>query len=878
MKNNFTEINEGGLHEENKLGGVPMGVGQNGQLNTVEEGETKKDNFIYSDRITLTPQVIAQFNLPKSLTGKTVADATKVINNKFEGRNSKIDNSTKKAFLDRIAEAQETVKQIEAQKQAEIAEALNMNSTMAPEDQMGGEIPQGMEEFLPQEQMMYGGKLKQNQMFFGGLFGGSTGEGSEGGSSGMGNLGGMFSGIGNGLNARAQQRDASKMPEGYVDEKGQQDQMNNQLIDSTKDTVSQAFGPIGGLFRGIQKTGQGIGNTIGGDAGAAVSGLFSPEEGMMSALTDKDLSIGQKALATIPGVGGVIAKRQADKRLNKFRFEKDTLEANSKISNFAFGGDMSDLEKKILSNIATKKDTMFVQKYSQDKKKDLLSKGYVKQQGFKRDEGYKDVHKSNDDALKMLQNDWENKKRRDIVNLKNERLSKSFDPAFYQKSHETNPNIYYNLEGANALGVINPNANYLAFDRRIDPNLKSNWINPQTGDGVELYEYDFGSKYNPPAPKNNKAKTSGKVPTVSQTKKISANPNVSKKPVVTPNQISPVSSGYKFAMGGNMYEGGGPFSKSGGVGMYDPTAIKLGEPTQSSEFLNNFNYAKNRALDPSLVSISDSELSNPTNGYSNPELAPTYKTRPQSNFGKNLGETAGKVGKFAKDNYGNALRYAPVAMNAYQLHKLNKEGYDTVNPILNNTRYNPEYMDEKALTNQINAESNYAGSALANSTNGSLGSLRNNILGSQLNKTKALSDAYSKVADANRGQNAAAQQFNLGVDEANIARRVSAEDKTAMNKGAFNTEKSKLQAQIGNDLGNIGKEQVYKKLAKEAFGYTYDGTYVKDKQGNIVKDPTTGEPLTQEQLNELQGKSGKDYKKVFSSLNQTFEPINYKNK
>ena len=119
MKNNFTEINEGGRHEENKLGGVPMGVGQNGQLNTVEENETINDKFVYSNRITLTPQVIAQFNLPKSLSGKTAADATKLINNKFEGRNSKIDNNTKKAFLDRIAEAQETVK---AEEQAKIQE------------------------------------------------------------------------------------------------------------------------------------------------------------------------------------------------------------------------------------------------------------------------------------------------------------------------------------------------------------------------------------------------------------------------------------------------------------------------------------------------------------------------------------------------------------------------------------------------------------------------------------------------------------------------------------------------------------------------------------------------------------------------------------
>ena len=38
----------------------------------------------------------------------------------------------------------------------------------------------------------------------------------------------------------------------------------------------------------------------------------------------------------------------------------------------------------------------------------------------------------------------------------------------------------------------------------------------------------------------------------------------------------------------------------------------------------------------------------------------------------------------------------------------------------------------------------------------------------QLNKTKALSDAYSKIADVNRNEDTKAQQFNLGVDQFNI--------------------------------------------------------------------------------------------------------------
>jgi len=53
----FDTFDVGGSHSENPLGGIPQGMGQNGQMNTVEEGETSyKINgtkFIFSDRIKI---------------------------------------------------------------------------------------------------------------------------------------------------------------------------------------------------------------------------------------------------------------------------------------------------------------------------------------------------------------------------------------------------------------------------------------------------------------------------------------------------------------------------------------------------------------------------------------------------------------------------------------------------------------------------------------------------------------------------------------------------------------------------------------------------------------------------------------------------------
>jgi len=51
---NFTEFKGGGTHEQNPLGGIPQGMGSNGKLNTVEEGETKVtidgEDYIFSQR------------------------------------------------------------------------------------------------------------------------------------------------------------------------------------------------------------------------------------------------------------------------------------------------------------------------------------------------------------------------------------------------------------------------------------------------------------------------------------------------------------------------------------------------------------------------------------------------------------------------------------------------------------------------------------------------------------------------------------------------------------------------------------------------------------------------------------------------------------
>lgn len=160
LENNLTEFNAGGSHEENPNGGIQQGTGANGLPNRVEEGETKKDNYVYSDRLKVKSKYVKQFNLPKYTAGKTNADASKLIEKKFEDREDNASNSTKKILLDRLAKAQEynklereaalydlSVDQLIMQKEAEEEERAKTEQ-MTADKEASEQLPPGTEEQL----------------------------------------------------------------------------------------------------------------------------------------------------------------------------------------------------------------------------------------------------------------------------------------------------------------------------------------------------------------------------------------------------------------------------------------------------------------------------------------------------------------------------------------------------------------------------------------------------------------------------------------------------------------------------------------------------------------------------------------------------------
>ena len=52
-KDNLIRFESGGTHEQNPIGGIPQGIGANGKPNLVEEGETKWNDYVFSDSISI---------------------------------------------------------------------------------------------------------------------------------------------------------------------------------------------------------------------------------------------------------------------------------------------------------------------------------------------------------------------------------------------------------------------------------------------------------------------------------------------------------------------------------------------------------------------------------------------------------------------------------------------------------------------------------------------------------------------------------------------------------------------------------------------------------------------------------------------------------
>lgn len=150
--NGVVTINEGDTHERNPLGGVLMGVDQQGIPNLVEEGEVIFNDYVYSNRLKPTTEQLEEMHLDPKLEGLTYAEAAKKIQEESEIR--PLDSISKNTLVDGLAKL--TVMQEETRMKKERAKMLRMLRHMAIQEPQG---PQEMQEEVPME----GGLPMENQ-------------------------------------------------------------------------------------------------------------------------------------------------------------------------------------------------------------------------------------------------------------------------------------------------------------------------------------------------------------------------------------------------------------------------------------------------------------------------------------------------------------------------------------------------------------------------------------------------------------------------------------------------------------------------------------------------------------------------------------------
>ena len=115
--NGLSFIKAGKRHEQNPIGGVPMGVAQDGVPNLVEEGEVVWNDYVFSNRIGVPKSVREKFQL-KGGDNMTFAEAVeKAQKASAERPNDPIEKRTLDTLLAGLMQEQETIRQEKAQKE-----------------------------------------------------------------------------------------------------------------------------------------------------------------------------------------------------------------------------------------------------------------------------------------------------------------------------------------------------------------------------------------------------------------------------------------------------------------------------------------------------------------------------------------------------------------------------------------------------------------------------------------------------------------------------------------------------------------------------------------------------------------------------------------
>lgn len=883
--NNLTRFDvKGQTHELSALGGIPQGQSANGSQNLVESGETKMGNFVYSDRITLDSNRVKQFNLPGYAANKSVSAASKAIEDKFKDRNDKYASETKKTLLDRLANAQESVKA----EQEQTKQSMQTNSQQAPEDMMGGQVPEGMEEFVqPQESQpmaAYGGMQRkyedggyiQGDANLDGIVDGLDTPGTDG-MTGKQIAGGVVGGLGTALQlgqtafGKAAQDVTGTQASDRVSGVGM---IGGSAVKGA--SAGAAFGPLGA----------GIGAAVGGLAGLAGLGKARKAEALntqrFATNTNRGLSDNYAAYGGNLNIykyadGGIID----DGKKKDIRQSGQTLVINP----------ISELGHTIPRNIPTNMGKMQYSKSNDTEynnaRKDFTNwysdpataTKFAKNTGYDPNRLYDmtskavstpsykgDAYKQPPVGAKAIFNTPDvNGKKEEIIYhggigsgpIQHElthagAMANIIGPALMRTlGSPKNQKLPSNVNDPNFKSTSNSAKEYLSIPEEAYGNFHEFRVNLglKPGQNVDretlrklvkdkgLQNENFYNTFEDDKIVDaiNKIAYTGNNNANINMAAYGGNLNVNKfvkggeLPTFTTSQLQQTIGLQPGVWGPKSINALKTWQKGNGLvadGIAGPATYK-----QAGLMDGNGRYQFKR---PNIVDTSNEVITTPINNISSDVPTQTLAGFEKYAEGKLPTTTNQKINnalKYVGENAGEALRYAPIAANLLQMKNLKKPTgvqYQTLG-----NRYKPSYVDEAQGRNIVDAEGNNTIAAISQS-GASQGATRNAILGAGLNKTKALSDVYANAAAQNRVQDAQAQQFNANIDQSNVATANKAIDEMRMDDAAYRGAKSKMIANLGNSAGAIGKEIADSQLASALTGYTRKGKYLYKPDGTKV--------------------------------------------
>ena len=116
FSNGVIIIGNGGTHEENPMNGVPMGIAPDGIPNFVEQDEVKFNNYIFSNRLNATTELLKIYNLPTTYANHSFAYIAKKLSKESLERPN--DPISKKGLTDTMMKLQQAQEQLRMKEQS----------------------------------------------------------------------------------------------------------------------------------------------------------------------------------------------------------------------------------------------------------------------------------------------------------------------------------------------------------------------------------------------------------------------------------------------------------------------------------------------------------------------------------------------------------------------------------------------------------------------------------------------------------------------------------------------------------------------------------------------------------------------------------------